>query len=460
MANTSVDGLISGLGTSDVISQLLQLERQPQLRLQSQKSALATTTSAYQGLNTRFDAVLQAATALATKDGAAWSGMKATSSDPAGLLATARAGALPADLAVSVERLATAHTMVSETSVAGLDTAVATGPITFTIDGTPTAAVAVGSGSLKDVVTAINGAGVGVKAAAVQVSPGQYRLQLTATATGETGRFTVDPGSLDGLADPSEVVPDADAFNVLTLGVDAELRVGGAGGYPVTSSTNRFVDLLPGVDLTAVKAAPGTLISVGVAPDVDGMTAGIEKLVTAVNAALGFINDQSTYNPETKVKGPLLGNSLARQLQQRLFGALGLDLPNSSLGDIGLKLGAKGLELDKAALAQAYASDPAKVVEAFTGAATVAATDGLATKLVDLGNLAAKPTTGLVALAITAMEDRARTYTRDIEAWDVRLASREATLRRQYAAMETALGTLKNQSTWLAGQISGLPAWE
>lgn len=460
MANTSVDGLISGLGTSDVIAQLLQLERQPQLRLQSQKTALATTTTAYQGLNTRFDAILQAAKALATTDGAAWTGMKATSSDTSTLLATAKAGAVPADLAVSVERLATAHTVVSETTIAGLDTIVASGPVTFTIDGTPTAAVAVGTGSLKDVISGINAANVGVRAAAVQVAPGQYRLQLTSTATGEAGRFTVDPGSLDGLADPGEAIPDAEAFDVLTVGVDAELRIGGPGGYAVTSSSNRFVDLLPGVDLTAVKAAPGVLVNVAVAGDVDGMTAGVEKLVNAVNSALGFINDQSTYNQETGRKGPLLGNSLTRQLQQRLFGALGLDLPGSSLGDVGLKLGANGLQLDKAALAAAYAADPAKVVEAFTGAATAAAGDGLATKLAEIGELAAKPGTGLVSLAITATEDRARSYTRDIEAWDVRLASREATLRRQYAAMENALGTLKNQSTWLAGQISGLPTWE
>jgi flagellar hook-associated protein 2 len=460
MANTSVDGLISGLGTSDVISQLLQLERQPQVRLQTQKAALATRTTAYQGLNTRFDALLQAATALASNEGAVWSGMKATSSDPSSLLAAARAGAVPADLAVSVERLATSHTVVSETAVTGLDSIIATGPITFTVDGVPSAAVAVGTGSLRDVVSGINASAVGVRAAAVQVSPGQYRLQLTASTTGEGGRFTVDPGSLDGLADLAEAVPDAEAFDVLTLGVDAELKVGGTSGYAVTSSSNRFADLLPGVDLTAVKAAPGVLISIGVGSDVDAMVAGVEKLVTAVNAALGFINDQSTYDQESGRKGPLLGNGLARQLQQGLFGALGLDLPNSSLGDIGLKLGAKGLELDKAAFTRAYAADPAMVVDAFTGASTVATGDGLATKLASLGTLAAKPGTGLVALAISATEDRSRSYARDIEAWDVRLASREATLRRQYAAMETALGTLKNQSTWLAGQISGLPTWE
>lgn len=33
MANTSVDGLVSGLSTSTIIEQLMSLERQPQLRL-------------------------------------------------------------------------------------------------------------------------------------------------------------------------------------------------------------------------------------------------------------------------------------------------------------------------------------------------------------------------------------------------------------------------------------------
>jgi flagellar hook-associated protein 2 len=179
-----------------------------------------------------------------------------------------------------------------------------------------------------------------------------------------------------------------------------------------------------------------------------------------VNAALTFISVSSTYNQETGAKGPLLGNSLARQLQQKLYGALGLDLPGTSLGDVGLKLGAKGLEFDKAAFATAFAADPAKVVDAFTGASSVTGGDGLATKLADVGTLAAKPGTGIVGLALLSTQDRSKTLTKDIEAWDVRLAARETTLRRQYAAMETALGTLKNQSTWLAGQISGLPAWD
>jgi flagellar hook-associated protein 2 len=46
-----------------------------------------------------------------------------------------------------------------------------------------------------------------------------------------------------------------------------------------------------------------------------------------------------------------------------------------------------------------------------------------------------------------------------IESWDLRLAKRKEMLTRQFSAMETALSSLKNQSTWLAGQINSLPTY-
>ena len=49
-------------------------------------------------------------------------------------------------------------------------------------------------------------------------------------------------------------------------------------------------------------------------------------------------------------------------------------------------------------------------------------------------------------------------YQDRIDAWDLRLAKRKETLTRQFTAMETALSSLKNQSTWLAGQINSLPS--
>jgi flagellar hook-associated protein 2 len=457
MANTSVDGLISGLSTSDVINQLLQLERQPQVRLQTQRKALDTTTAIYQSLNTRFDAILQSASALTSAAG--WQAMLATSSDLTRVTASADPGALAADLSVSVEKLATTHTVVSELDVAGIDTVVANGPITFTVNGVPAAPIDVGDGTLASVVNAINAAKVGVRAAAVQVTPGHFRLQLSAAMSGTEGTFTVDATSLAAFANPLEPGPDPEAFDVVTAGADAEIRIGGTGGYSVASSTNTFSDLLPGVDLTVVRADPGVLVSLRVAPDAAALADKVSALVTSVNSALKTISDASSYDPKTGAKGPLLGNALARQLQQQLYSALGVDLPGGSLADVGMKLGAAGIEFDKDKFAAAYAADPDRVVDAFTGGSTVLATDGLATKLADLGRLASNSTTGLVTTAIRSTGDRAAGYDKEIASWDVRLADREANLRRQYSAMEVALGNLKNQSTWLAGQISGLPSW-
>src|SRR3546814_11586448 len=101
MASTSVDGLISGLDTTNLVNQLVQLERQPQLRLVAQQKALESTTSVYKTLNTRFDAILQAAKSLATPTD--WQAMKATTGDASRLTASASPTPPAGNLTVSVE---------------------------------------------------------------------------------------------------------------------------------------------------------------------------------------------------------------------------------------------------------------------------------------------------------------------------------------------------------------------
>ena len=53
-----------------------------------------------------------------------------------------------------------------------------------------------------------------------------------------------------------------------------------------------------------------------------------------------------------------------------------------------------------------------------------------------------------------------RSIDQQIASWEVRLDKREAALRRQFSALESALSSLASQSTWLAGAIGSLPsAW-
>src|SRR5207302_6025004 len=104
MAMTSVDGLVSGLNTSDIISKLMQIERQPQDALRSQLALLNSRIAAYQSVNTKVAAVSTAATALSTTSG--WNVFAATSSAPTAVTATATTAANVGSLSFTVDKLA------------------------------------------------------------------------------------------------------------------------------------------------------------------------------------------------------------------------------------------------------------------------------------------------------------------------------------------------------------------
>jgi len=83
---------------------------------------------------------------------------------------------------------------------------------------------------------------------------------------------------------------------------------------------------------------------------------------------------------------------------------------------------------------------------------------GLAERLLDVAKSATDSATGSLVKLAEGRESTLKGIQERIDAWDLRLAKRKETLTRQFTAMETALSSLKNQSTWLAGQINSLPS--
>ena len=47
-------------------------------------------------------------------------------------------------------------------------------------------------------------------------------------------------------------------------------------------------------------------------------------------------------------------------------------------------------------------------------------------------------------------------FNKDITNWDRRLADRQMRLKLQYASLDTTLGQLKSQASWVSSQISSL----
>jgi flagellar hook-associated protein 2 len=425
----SIDGLVTGLDTTTIINQLIQLEAAPQSRLKSKVSEYQTMQGAYQSINARMLAVGNAAQHL-TKD-ATWQAVRATSSSDT-VTAAGTTAAVSGSVTFDVVRMAATHSVTSEVP--------ATGPLTtgsglsLTIGGR-TVAVPVTTDTAQGVAAAVNASDAGVRATVLTTTTGDV-LQFTAARSGVAQAFTVT-----GLANP---------VTVRTTGADAEVATG---GYRITSQDNTFTGLLSGVSIRIRQVESG--VTVSAAPDVNALADAVQSLVSAVNAATTDIAGRSGYNPTTKTSGVLNGNTLARGLRQELLGAVSGGVAESvgghrTLKAVGVELDRSGiLTFDRTAFTAAYQADPGAVRR------TVAA--GMATTYDGIADSATDNTSGRLTLVIQGGSSALRTLDREIADWDVRLAARRETLQRRYADLETALGQLKNQSSWLAGQLASLP---
>jgi flagellar hook-associated protein 2 len=83
---------------------------------------------------------------------------------------------------------------------------------------------------------------------------------------------------------------------------------------------------------------------------------------------------------------------------------------------------------------------------------------GVAQRLGILGNDSVDVVSGTLTAAINGHKSEIDDLKEQIDSWDRRLADREAQLKKQFAAMETALSSMKQQSSWLASQVNTLSA--
>lgn len=474
-STSSVSGLVSGMDTTTLISQLMQIEAQPQTQLKTQLAATQTDAAAYRDINTSFAALATAAGALT--QAASWGLTKASSSD-ASVTATATAGAASGSLTFSVDRLATAHSVMANSTWTNSTDAYGLGS-TLTIkstDGTTTfgtisvTSSTTGPASLDDAVAAINKSGLGLSAAAIHTTSG-YHLQVTSLATGAAKGFQIQ----------SDTDPTAAAYTVATAGVDAQISFTNPSSttpFTATSATNTFSDVLSGTSFTVSKAA--TTATVTVASDPDAIAAKVSAVVGAANAVLAKIKQytDSTSGSTAPLKGDYSLSQLSGRVLDAVSSSVGTTLLDangkpitSSAGSNGVQLTSTGtLTFDATAFKTALTTNPTLAATIFGGsladgadgvpntADDTMAVDGVGSRLLLLATQASDSATGMLTSLANGQDTHAKDIQSQIDAWTTRLAARQATLTAQFTAMETALGNLKNQSSWLASQINQLPS--
>ena len=305
-----------------------------------------------------------------------------------------------------------------------------------------------GDGSLGDYIKGINSANLGVTASAVQVGASAYRLQLQATQTGAANAITLDTSGLTAALGP---------MNTLTAGLDAQLTVGAgsAASYTITSTKNTF-DVMPGVTASLLKADTAKTVTVGVTNDASAVATKVQALVSAMNNTIAYIADRTKYDATSKAAGGLIGDSTTRSVQAAIYQAItgtGQDL--SSMG-LGIARDGK-VSFDSAKFMTAYEKSPS-TVNAFFQAGTLASSTsaGMANRLLTAASSSTDSVDGLITTAVKSGETLTKTWRDQIAQMEVRMSQRQTNLKKQFAGMETALSNLKNQSTWLSGQLSAL----
>jgi len=450
----SLSGLASGLDTNAMIEGLMKLERLPLTNLQAQKTDLGNQTALMRSLNTKLTALKTAVADLTYQASFNIVGGVSSNKDIVDIKTTDSAA--KGTYSVKVTSLASAHVIKSgEFEASKTDLVVAGAKVTIKgeeieLRGNNNEEI------LKNLVDDIknNDALSGISASLINSKSGHLTLSITANDLGEDNKITFD--NLSGGLGLTEAVPASNA--VFTVN-----------GVKIERSSNEISDAIEGITFN-LKASQGES-TITIKQDNDKIADKIEAFVKAYNDVATLIHDNTG-------KGKLLqSNSTVRNIDMQLkemIGGLYSDTGSiRMLSDIGIEID-KGITnkdnmtgkitFDKDKLLAKLSEDPKAVMDLFNGEKTVtlggttSVAKGMAIQLNDLVGVWTNSTEGLLTVAIKGFESNIGIVDENIERLSARLERREESLRKQFAAMEVALTTLKSQQNWLAGQISQLTA--
>ncbi len=438
----SAPGVGSGLDVNSIVTQLMEIERQPLNRLESDKRGLEAQLSAFGRLKSALTTFQDALDNLKSLD--AFEVYKAESSDETAFTATANSNAATGFNEIQVVHLAEAHKMgsvsISDTGATVLGGGGDTATITvngnsFSVDG--------GGMTLSQLRDAINDApdNVGVSATIISENSDSHRLVLTATETGNENAlslsFTGTLGTDLGLTN----------INVPTE-LDAELLVDGL--YTITRPSNTIDDAIAGITLNLIGETAAE-VQLNVSRDTGSVKESVQAFVDAFNEM------KTTFDSLAGEGDDLEADSTLRGIENQLQGIFntvpaGLTGSFSYLSEVGVSFQRDGtLALDSADLESAINADFAGMAELFAhdNQGYLFRLDGLIDRFVQAE--------GLIDVRQDGLNSRIDVTEQRIADMEYRLEIREQRLRNQFTLLDTLMGELQSTSTFLSQQLAVLP---
>jgi flagellar hook-associated protein 2 len=448
MAGIQVGGLASGMDTESIITQLMSLEQAPRTRAARQQVTVQARQDALRAIDTKLTNLKLAAGDL--RSAALWSPKQTVTSGTEGVL-TARqvTGAAPGGYTVGVVSLASADSRTYAWNAGGGNLSIdyksgdagATTTKTFDLTGM----------SLDDAVSTVNSDATS-PVWAVNVGG---KLSLSRRETGDHDTWGFDASG-----------PAVGAQTGSREGSDASYTVAGDSTPLYTSHTNVATEGLPGVELTFKSIGTSTITVSPPAANPADVAAKLKAFVTAYNDTVDLVRSKVTEkkvaNPQSDTDaqaGALFGDASLSSILTSMRQAIS----SAGVGGLGVKVAAVGsgntpdalagkLTFDQTAFDAAWAAGPAAVQNTL-GSSDVSgfgqSFEALLTPITQAGTGLMDQRVGDADRELTSLKDTLSTI-------DLRLATKEARLRKQFTAMESALAASQSQSSSLASSLARL----
>lgn len=463
----SSTGIGSGLDVTSIISQLSALEKQPLKALQTKAVKLQTQLSTVSQIQSQVAVFASAATKLSSV--LDWKGISAASSNASAVTVSATTAATPSNFNVEVTALSKALSVAMPITVGSPALPTSTeqlgyGKLTIQVGSkTPVeVTIADGKGTLTDIAKAINAAsGVGVTATVMNDGTGKQNLLIRSNSTGTDGAFTITAteGTGGSISVPSNLsrLSYVDGSYNMAATQAAQNAAMTVNGVAVSSSTNTFADVLPGVTLTAAQLTTQPAV-VTVARDTSAITKNVQDFIAAYNALNSTLVEATKYDATTRAAGVLQGDSVATGLSNALRSVMSATINSGSTytraSQLGITAGlGGGLSLDASKLTAAMAADQEDTQKFFTAFNGSNEKNGFGVRVKDFVN-GLLASTGTVTTKANAIQKALNSNTVAQNAVNDKAALFEARLKKQYSTLDAKMANLTALNNYVAQQVT------
>ena len=450
MATLTASGIGSGLDVASIVSQLMQVERQPITAINTKETTIKSKISAYGQLSSALATLKTAATALNTPSKI--NVFKASFTDSTFGTSSATSSAAAGTYQVDVTNLASAHTIAMTTAAASSSTVVGDGSLqitsgsnsfSLTIDNT--------NDTLAGIRDAINNStnNTSVNASIVTDSNGA-RLVLAAKNSGAANAISVavTPSGGTGLNALSYTAGNY-AMTQGNAAQDASVKIN---GIAISSASNTVSSAITGVTLTLTKANSSSVLTVS--RDTTALTQAASDFAKAYSSLVSTAKSLTAYDPVAKKGSTLTGDGTTSLLMSNLRSALST-VPSSvtgvysTLAQVGISIQADGsMSVDSTKLQSAIDNHFTNLQSVLGGYGK--SISDLATALTD--------SNGVVQSRVSGLNSSYKSYENQKARLESRMTVIEANYKRQYSALDTLVAKMNSTSSYLTQQITKLNA--